>query len=525
MDIFEDTIPGELPEEPTPETPIPPEPAEDTGAVAVAEELPAEDVPVEEVPEIVGEAPAEVHPERPHIHFEIYSEDSAPAPAPAPAPAKPKKEKKRVGVWILVAVLILAIVGQMVFMAGVMRNTVSISGTTINAKGELIVLYSDGSQENLGVVVGRDGMDGQDGTNGDAGGSTSVLVSDVSKAVTKGLRSSVSIFCTFVEESRNGRTSEYNSAGSGVIYRLDKENGDAFIITNHHVVYDADCRTKNGIAEEIQVYLYGSEFAGMEMIATYVGGSMYYDIAILRIENSDLLKNSDVVSITAADSDVLQAGNTAIAIGNAEAYGISASYGVVSVPSEYITMTAVDGITSVDYRVIRVDTAVNSGNSGGGLFDDAGRLIGIVNAKTIDDGVENIGYALPSNVVVAVADNIIDYCYGTDCECVMRPMMGVSVIANDSYAVYNDTTGTVAIEQTITIMEVTPGQIGSVFKTDDVLISATLDGVTKQITRQHHIIDLMLKARVGDTVDFRVLRDGKVITVSVTITEGCLTEY
>lgn len=522
---FEDIVPGtagELPEDPTPEAPVPTEPAEETVAPAVTEELPPEEpakveIPVEETPEILAEEAAETRPERPHIHFEVYSEDAA----PHPAPAKPKKAKKPVGLWILVTVLILTVIAQMIGMACITADTVSVTGTTINASGELIVLYSDGSQENLGRVVGRDGMDGEDGTGGEGGGNTSVLVSDVSKAVTKGLRSSVSVFCTFKDD----RNKEYSSAGSGVIYKLEKETGSAFIITNHHVVYDADSRTKDGISDQILVYLFGSEFAEMEMTATYVGGSMYYDIAILRIENSELLKKVDVAAITAADSDNLQAGSTAIAIGNAEASGISASYGVVSVPSEYITMTAVDGATSVDYRVIRVDAAVNHGNSGGGLFDDAGRLIGIVNAKTIDDGVENIGYALPSNVVVAVADNIIDYCYGTDCRSVMRPMMGVSVIANDSYAVYDDATGTVSIEQTITVMEVSPTQIGKVFQTDDVLISATLGNVTKQITRQHHIIDLMINARVGDTVYFRVLRDGKVTSVAVTITKDCLTEY
>ena len=68
-------------------------------------------------------------------------------------------------------------------------------------------------------------------------------------------------------------------------------------------------------------------------------------------------------------------GDSAIAIGNAQGYGVSASCGIVSVDSEYITMTAADGRTSVSFRVFRVDTAVNSGNSGGGLFDGQCRLI------------------------------------------------------------------------------------------------------------------------------------------------------
>ena len=79
-------------------------------------------------------------------------------------------------------------------------------------------------------------------------------------------------------------------------------------------------------------------------------------------------------------------------------------------------MTAADNRTEVSFRVMRVDAPVNSGNSGGGLFDGQGKLIGIVNAKIVDEGVENIGYAIPSNVAVSIANNIIDYCYRTDTE-------------------------------------------------------------------------------------------------------------
>ena len=67
------------------------------------------------------------------------------------------------------------------------------------------------------------------------------------------------------------------------------------------------------------------------------------------------------------------------------------------------TITA-DGKTEVSLRVMRVDTAVNSGNSGGGLYNDEGNLIGIVNAKIVYDGVENIGYAISSSVAAAIAE-------------------------------------------------------------------------------------------------------------------------
>jgi serine protease Do len=157
------------------------------------------------------------------------------------------------------------------------------------------------------------------------------------------------------------------------------------------------------------------------------------------------------------------------------------------------------------------------------LFDDTGRLIGIVNAKTIDEEVENIGYALPSNVVKAVADNIIDFCYGKNCASVMRPILGVTITTTESKAEYTE--NGVFIRETIVIHEVSAGQIGSVFHVDDELVSMTLNGVTKMISQRHHVIDTMITSRPGDVVDFVIIRDGKQMTVSVTITDGCLTAY
>lgn len=437
-----------------------------------------------------------------------------------PVAPRPPRKKANVGFWIAIALLVLSLAVQTatIFLN---RGGSGIASAQINDKGELVLTYTNGTTDNLGVVVGDDGANGKDGT-------TTVVTDQAGTAIaiSNGLRSSVSIYCTFTtEQGRWGQAVESYAAGSGVIYSLDKSKGSALIITNYHVVYDAASRNANGIADDIAVYLYGSEIEGMEMKATYVGGSMYYDLAVLHVEGSNVLKYSDAVAVTVANSDAVQVGSKAIAIGNAEGSGISATSGVVSVDSEYISMTGSDGVTPVDYRVMRIDTAVNSGNSGGGLFDENGNLIGIVNAKTMEDGVENIGYALPSSVVAAVADNIIDYCFGTDCENVMRPMMGVTVMTTASNAVYDDETGMLSIVDTVEIHEVDSKQIGSVFQVGDVLVSASLNGEVKQLTRQYHVIDLLLTARVGDTVVFTVLRNGNETQVSVTITQDCLTVY
>lgn len=453
-------------------------------------------------------------------------------PQVEPAPVEKPKKKRNIGLWILIVLLIGALIAEPFVLDALRDDPVSITQSQINEAGELILYYSDGSSANLGVVVGADGkdgangMDGQDGIDGSAGSDgVTTTTNNVASAAAAGLRSAVSVWCTFYEVGFRGTVTEYYSAGSGVIYRINKAEGDAFVITNYHVVFDVDSRAANGIAEEITLYLYGGQISGKEITATYVGGSQYYDIAILRVEDSQVLRESDAVAATVADSDTVQVGSTAIAVGNPEGMGISTSSGVISVDSEHITMTAADGVTEVSYRVMRIDTAVNSGNSGGGLYDEKGRLIGIVNAKTIDDGVENIGYALPSSSVVAVADNIIDYCFNTQCESVQRAIMGVTVLTVDSAAVYDAETGKVTIVETVEIYEVSPGQIGSVFQVGDVLLSVTIGENTKAITRQHHVIDMLLTARVGDVVTFQVLRGGVETTVTVTITQECLTSY
>ena len=403
----------------------------------------------------------------------------------------------------------------------------------INDKGELILIYQDGTEQNLGIVVGKDGSDGVNGEDG-------ALVIDgyesvISAASAKGLRSAVSIVCNFKATVQQGgwrpgygstATKEYSSAGSGVIYQLDKNEGDAFIITNYHVVYDASSNTENGISDDISVYLYGSATEERAIKATYVGGSIYYDIAVLRVEDSELLKDTNVSQIEISDSDKVIVGDSAIAIGNAKGYGISVSSGIVSVDSEYITMTAADNRTEVSFRVMRVDAAVNSGNSGGGLFDGQGKLIGIVNAKIVDEGVENIGYAIPSNVAVSIANNIIDYCYRTDTERVQRALIGITVNATDSKAVYDSQNGRIGIYETVSVYEVSKGSLADgVLQKGDVLLSATVNGEKTDITRQYHIIDMMLDVRVGDVVTLEILRGNEKSTVQITITEDCLTAY
>ena len=348
-------------------------------------------------------------------------------------------------------------------------------------------------------------------------------------AAGKSLLSAVSIYASFevLTSSFFGGTSVETaySAGSGVIYKLDKTSGDAYVITNYHVVYNHQARTADKISDNINLYLYGMEGSENYAIpATYVGGSMSYDLAVLKIENSAILMESNAIAAELADSNEVAVLDTAIAVGNPESDGISVTVGYVNVDSEYvpISFTTTAGSQSVNLRVMRIDTAVNSGNSGGGLYNSRGELIGIVNAKMTDS--ENIGYAIPSNIVKNIAENILYYCDGKSTKTPYKCMLGITLEASRSYTEYDTERGVVHKREEVMIKEVSSGAVADGYlAAGDILLSASIDGTEYTINRLFTVIDAMLCARVGSEVMFTVKRDGETKTVTVPITDSALT--
>lgn len=355
--------------------------------------------------------------------------------------------------------------------------------------------------------------------------SSALGISGSEYAVSKAMRSSVIIYSRFTTKTYSPFvgyvTKTAYSAGAGVIIADDKSVGNAYIVTNYHVIYDSSAVSEGGIAEYIGVGLYGmniqvssSDAAVLEnssLKAEFVGGSMDNDIAVLKISGSDEYKVSDCVPAEIADSDDVKLGEQAIAIGNPEGSGFSATTGTLSVDSEYITMEGLDG-GSVTFRVMRVDTSINGGNSGGGLYDGRGRLIGIVNAKTNSVSIENISYAIPSNVAVGVAENIIRN--GT----FDRRSLDVTLSVSDSGAEYDEDTGLVGIVQTVVVASVASGGVSDgALMPDDVVQSITVKGKTTVVNRLFQVSDAMLYADAGTQVTLSVLRSGQPVTVTVTV--------
>ena len=189
------------------------------------------------------------------------------------------------------------------------------------------------------------------------------------------------------------QTPSASGAGSGVIY-----DPNGYIVTNYHVA-DETCTS-------ITVVLYD----GTEYKAKYIYGDELADLAVIKIDKT----NCDYAVF--GDSDSMTYGDLVLAIGNPQGLGLSVTNGIISRPGESVT------IGNATMTLLRTSAAVNSGNSGGGLFNLNGELIGIVNAKIAANTVDNIGYAIPSTTVVKCINDLKDHGYITG-----RARLGISV--------------------------------------------------------------------------------------------------
>ena len=369
-------------------------------------------------------------------------------------------------------------------------------------------------------ATGSAGKDGTDGTDGKDGYTLDDLMAnylennpgateddfyaslglDVTPSITSvvqsALKSSVGIICT------NTRSS---SAGAGVIYKL---NGNtAYIITNYHVIYDS---YSGGYSKNIKVYLYNLVLKDQLIDATVVGASKDNDIAVIEATSDMFLE--DTVKAVTVNTTAPVAGQATFAIGTPSLYTFSVTSGIVSVESEYITTAY-----SANVRVYRTDTALNSGNSGGGMFNENGELMGISDAKSSDTTDDNVCYAIPTSLAVSVADNIIE-------NGGKRFLLGVKMDLSD-IDTFVDADGIIRTAYTYTVSSVNSGAAATgKIETGDVMVSVAIndeEGVI--IDTSFKAQEYLMNARPGDTIKVTVLRNGETVTVSLTADEAFFT--
>ena len=305
-----------------------------------------------------------------------------------------------------------------------------------------------------------------------------VQVSDVSDIVEK-CKDSVVEITTESASSGNSIFGQYVSqgAGSGVII-----SKDGYIVTNNHVVSGATS-------------LKVTTTDGTEYDASVVGKDSQTDLAVIKVDANNLQ------AATLGDSDILQVGDPAIAIGNPLGeLGGTVTTGIISATDRQIT------IDDETMTLLQTDAAINPGNSGGGLFNADGNLIGIVNAKESSTGIEGLGFAIPITPAQDIITELMQNGSVTS-----RPALNVSLYDYTSnnqgqYSKYEDGCYIVQI-----VKNGAADKAG--LKQNDRILS--FDG--EQIQSTSDVKNVLKKHKIGDTIKMVVERDSKKITVEITL--------
>lgn len=349
---------------------------------------------------------------------------------------------------------------------------------------------------------------------GEKGNSTS----SSTEKLAENLMSCVNIQATYTTLTGK-EPGDYVSYGTGVIIEDNKETGSAYILTNYHVVYEA-INTAN-VRRAITVYLYGSETDGMGIKATFIGGSANFDMAVLLVENSEIYKQSDANVCAFGDSDKITVGEDVRAIGNGQGEGIAVSSGIVSIDSLYINVDVANKERWL--RTIRTDASINGGNSGGGLFNMSGELIGIVNAKIVDTEVEGMGYALPINDIKPLADKIVkEHKENGGVNSAIVHTLGLTYKIAESWAELDKENNTIKINESVIISEIERGEAADIagLKVGDEVLSVRYAGKLMKIDRHYKLDYLMLSSNDGDEIEFIVNRGGTELTLKLIIGAG-----
>ena len=277
-----------------------------------------------------------------------------------------------------------------------------------------------------------------------------------------------------------GQAVQTASAGSGFV--LTK---DGFIVTNYHVVKDADT---------VKVTMYN----GDEYDARYVGGDEDYDIAVIKVDAADLQP------VTLGDSDDLNVGDHVLAVGNPLGeLTFSMSGGMVSCVNRAIN---VDG---TPFNMIQTDASINPGNSGGPMFNQYGEVVGIVSAKyssTGNESVEGLGFAIPINDVFAMIQDIMTNGYVTN-----KPYLGITggTMTEQMAAQYR-----YDVKSGVFVYSVEEG------KAADKAGLRMGDVITKvddhDIKTMEDLTAVKKQYAAGDTVTLTVYRSGETMTVELT---------
>lgn len=393
-----------------------------------------------------------------------------------PKQEKPKKPKKKMPKWA--GVVGLALVFGIVASAAFQASNVVFDRVTGNDTKTVKQSSAAGSSQLTQTA--------------------STVTSDVSKIAESAMPSIVSITNMSVQEVQNffGQTQqeESTSLGSGII--IDQNDSELLIVTNNHVVEGADTLTVTFVDNE-------------SVEANIKGTDATRDLAVVAVP-VDSIKDSTMDEISIAslgDSDELQVGEPAIAIGNALGYGQSVTTGIISA-----TERELDGF---DGKLIQTDAAINPGNSGGALLNANGQVVGINTAKINSSVAEGMGYAIPISDASDIITSLMNQETKTKVSEKEQGYLGITGVdvSDDSSEMYNMPTG-------VYIREVSKGSGAEQAGLAQGNIITAINGTT--VDSMSTLKEQLTYYKVGETVELtvQVASDNgsyKEHTVSVTL--------
>lgn len=279
-------------------------------------------------------------------------------------------------------------------------------------------------------------------------------------------------------------------SGTGFIYKTDSKNG--YILTNHHVIDNAN---------KVEVILTNNEVVEVKVL----GSDSYTDLAVLSIDKDKVIKVANL-----GDSDDINLGSTVFTVGSpiGSDYSGSITRGIISGKDR--TIENDDIIT----KVIQTDAAINPGNSGGPLVNLAGEVIGITSMKLAKEEIEGMGFAIPINEAKIYVE------YLEKGEGIKRPSIGVSLInVSDRYSLFmydiridsNITSGVVIADVTKDL----PANKAGIEK-GDVITKFDDNDITSVSKLRYYLYQY----KVGDKIKVTYIRDGKTKETNMILTEN-----
>lgn len=289
------------------------------------------------------------------------------------------------------------------------------------------------------------------------------------------------------------------ASGTGFVYKV--EGNTAFLLTNNHVIQDAD-----------DVYI---KFTDETVVkANVVGSDVYSDIAVLSVD-----KKYIKAIATIGSSEDLRLGDTAFAIGAPidSAYSWSVTRGIISGKDRLVEveMTTNNNVkTPVIVNTIQTDTAINNGNSGGPLSNGNGEVIGITSIKLASDKIEGMGFAIPIETAIKYAEELISG------KSVVRPYLGVYML--DISAAYTNRYQYREFYEIAKEANITSGVIITEIESKSPAILAGIkvgDIVTKvddhEVPSNAYLRYYLYNHSVGDEMKLTIIRDNKEKEITV----------